>query len=99
MKKINVRLLADRVLVKVSEQEEITTSGGIIIPESVSKEAALKGIVLNISTRIHECTVEEDKVHRGEIVLFSKYAGTDLRYDGDDYKILRITDIFGALKK
>lgn len=96
MDKPKVRLLADRVLVKVIKHGDTLSRGGIIIPDSAAKEAALRGIVLGVSARVTKCAVEEDKVYEDEIVLFSKYAGTDLNYKNDEYKILRITDIIGA---
>jgi len=97
MGKLEIRLLADRVLVRVEDQGELVTNSGIIIPDSATEEAALEGTILSVSTRIEKCEVEEDKVYVGEKILFSKYAGSDLRYGGDDYKIMRITDVFGAV--
>lgn len=96
MDRPKVRLLADRLLVSVVPTQELTTASGIIIPQTASKEQALVGEVLRVSSRIEKCDVEEDKVYIGEQVLFSKYAGTDLVYKGKNYKVLRITDILGA---
>lgn len=97
MGKLDIRLLADRILVKVDDKGEDVTKGGIIIPESASKEAALTGKVLNVSTRVRDCEVKDDRVYEGETVIFSKYAGSDLSHSNNDYKVLRITDVFGVL--
>lgn len=104
IKQPRVRLLADRLLVSVNEEkEETVTSGGIIIPKGINKEsdsnATLVGVVMKLSPKITNSDVEEDKVYEGEEVLFSKYAGTDLELDMKKYKIIRITDVIGALEK
>ena len=99
MDKPKIRLLADRVLVEITkDKEEVKTASGIILPDTNSDEKALTGKVLRVSTRVSTCEVEEDKVYEGEIVLFSKFAGSDIKYKGKDYKVLRITDLFGALE-
>lgn len=99
MSKPNIRLLADRVLVKVKKQEEAVTVSGIILPDTNSEEKALTGEVLRVSKRVEDCKVEEDKIEVGEVVLFSKFAGSDISYEGKQYKILRITDLFGAVEE
>lgn len=95
-----IRLLADRVLVTVpTKKEEAVTASGIILPNTDSDEKAMLGIVLRVSVRVTDCEVEADKVAVGEQVLFSKFAGTDVEYKNKSYKVLRITDIIGAVEE
>jgi chaperonin GroES len=94
----NIRLLADRVLVKVDKKGEHKTAGGIIVPATASSEEAPQiGLILAVSPRVSKCEVEEDRVEVGETVIFSKYAGSEIELDRETYKVLRITDIFGAI--
>ena len=101
MSELEIRLLADRVLVEVIKPTEQKTASGIIIPDTVQKmqEKSLQGTVLKVSKRIEDCELEEDKVYVGRVVLFSQYAGTDLVYEDKEYKVLRITDVIAELPK
>ena len=98
-----VRLLGDRLLVIVKEQEETVTPSGIILPKALNKDsdtnATYMGEVILTSSAIKDPEViESDKVYEGENVLVSKYAGTDLEFEGITYKIIRITDVIGAIE-
>lgn len=96
-----IRLLADRVLVEVlSEKDETITASGIIIPAFAeqSEEKPQRGRVVRVSARVSKCEVEEDKVYEGEEVIFSQFAGSPLTFNQKDYKLLRITDLFGAIE-
>jgi chaperonin GroES len=95
---MKVRPLQDRVLVKRIEEEE-TTKGGIIIPDTAKEKpqqgivkAVGKGKILENGTRI------EPDVKKGDKVLFGKYAGSEIKVDGDDYLIMREDDILGILE-
>jgi chaperonin GroES len=96
---MNVRPLSDRVLVKRVEEEE-TTKGGIIIPDTAKEKpqqgkvvAIGEGKLLDNGTRI------KPAVKVGELVLFGKYSGTEIKVDGHEYLILREDDIFGVFAK
>lgn len=89
---MNIKPLADRVLVKPAEAEQKTISG-IIIPDS-AKEKPLKGEVLAVGNGTKE---EEMIVAVGNNVLYGKYAGTEITVDGKDYLIMRESDIFAIL--
>jgi len=96
---MNVRPLSDRILVKRLQEEE-TTKGGIIIPDSAKEKpqqgevkAVGDGKLLDNGTRITPA------VKAGETVLFGKYAGTEIKIDGEEYLILREDDIFGVISK
>jgi len=89
---MNIKPLADRVLVKPAPAEEKTVSG-IIIPDS-AKEKPLKGEVLAVGNGTKD---EEMVVKPGDNVLFGKYAGTELEWDGEKYLIMRQNDILAII--
>lgn len=92
-----IQPLADRVVIKVLEVEEKTASG-IVLPEKAQEKpqegeviAVGPGRVLENGTRL------EMEVKVGDRVLFSKYAGTEIKLDGKEYLIMRQDDILGKL--
>ncbi len=90
---MNVKPLADRVLVKPVEAEEKTV-GGIIIPDS-AKEKPLQGNVLAVGCG----TKDEQMVLKvGDRVLYGKYAGTELELDGEKFLIMRQNDILAVVE-
>lgn len=89
---MNIKPLADRVLVKPVAAEE-KTAAGIIIPDT-AKEKPLKGQVLAIGNGTKD---EEMVVKVGDTVLYGKYAGTELELDGDKYLIMRQSDILAVI--
>lgn len=90
--KVNIQPLADRVLVKPAAAEEKTASG-IIIPDT-AKEKPLKGEVLAAG----EGTKDEKMLLKaGDTVLYGKYAGTELEWEGEKYLIMRQSDILAVL--
>lgn len=92
MAKINVKPLADRVLVEPAEAET-KTAGGIIIPDT-AKEKPQRGKVIAVGKGKPE---EPMTVKVGDIVLYGKYAGTEIQVDGNDYLIMRESDIFAII--
>ncbi len=89
---MTIKPLADRVLVKPAEAEEKTV-GGIIIPDS-AKEKPLKGEVIATGNGTKD---EEMVVKTGDQVLYGKYAGTEIELDGQDYLIMRQSDILAVI--
>jgi len=89
---MNIKPLADRVLVKPATAEEKTV-GGIIIPDS-AKEKPLKGEVVAAGNGTKE---EEMVVKAGDAVLYGKYAGTEIEWDGESYLIMRQSDILAII--
>lgn len=85
---MNIKPLADRVLVKPAAAEEKTVSG-IIIPDT-AKEKPLKGEVLATGDGTKD---EKMVVKKGDEVLYSKYAGTEIELDGEKLIIMRQSDI------
>ena len=94
---MKVKPIGDRVLVKPAKEEE-TKKGGIIIPDT-AKEKPQEGKVIAIGTGK---TDENGKkipfeVKVGDRVLISKYGGTEIKIDGEEYQILREDDILGIV--
>ena len=92
MSKLNIKPLADRVVVEAAEAEE-TTASGIIIPDT-AKEKPQKGKVIAVGTGKKD---EPLTVKEGDVVLYGKYAGTEITFDGNDYLIMRESDIFAII--
>lgn len=92
MSKINIKPLADRVLVKPLPAEK-TTASGLIIPDS-AKEKQQKGTVIAIGNGLKD---EPMTVKVGDTVLFGKYAGTEIVVDSTEYLIMRESDILAIV--
>jgi len=94
---MKVRPLQDRVLVKPLEEKE-TKKGGIIIPDS-AKEKPMEGKVIAVGIgKLSESGVRLPlEVKKGNKVLFGKYAGTEIKLDGDDYLLMKEDDIQGII--
>ena len=90
---MNIKPLADRVLIKPAAAEEKTV-GGIIIPDS-AKEKPLKGEVKAVGQGTKD---EEMVVKEGDTVLYGKYAGTEIEFEGEKYLIMRQSDIWQSSK-
>ena len=88
-----IKPLGDRVLVEPAQAEEVT-AGGIIIPDS-AKEKPLKGNVIAVGNGTKD---EEMIVKAGDVVLYGKYAGTEIELDGTKYLIMRQSDILGIIE-
>ena len=94
MAKQNFELFDDRVLVKPNAAEE-KTAGGIIIPDT-AKEKPQKGIVIAVGKgKYAEQTgnLIPVNVKAGDTVMYGKYGGTEINLDGEDYLIMRASDI------
>jgi chaperonin GroES len=96
---MKIRPLQDRVIVKRVEEEE-KTKGGIIIPDS-AKEKPMEGKVIAVGKGK---LLEDGKVHAldvkaGDRILFGKYAGTEVKINGEEHLIMREDDILGVIEK
>ena len=89
---MNIKPLADRVLVKPAPAEE-KTAGGIIIPDT-AKEKPLQGEVLATGNGTKD---EEMVLKAGDKVLYGKYSGTEVEFDGGKYLIMRQSDVLAVL--
>jgi len=96
---MNLRPLQDRILVKRVE-EETTTKGGIIIPDT-AKEKPAEGEVVAVG----QGKLDDDgdrialEVKVGNRILFGKYSGTEVKIDGEEYLIMREDDVLGIIEK
>lgn len=92
-----MRPLHDRVIVKRIEEEE-RTRGGIIIPDT-AKEKPQEGRVVAVGPgRVEDGKVIKPDVKAGDRILFGKYAGTEVKLDGEEHVIMREDDILGVLE-
>ena len=92
MAELNIKPLADRVVVEPAAAEEKTASG-IIIPDT-AKEKPQRGTVIAVGNGKPE---EPMTVQVGDTVLYGKYSGTELTFDGKDVLIMRESDIFAIV--
>jgi chaperonin GroES len=92
MGKIKLQPLEDRVLVKPADAEEKTISG-IIIPDT-AKEKPQKGTVIAVGKGKKD---EPMTVKNGDSVLYGKYSGTEITIDGEEYLIMRESDIYAII--
>lgn len=89
---MNIRPMADRVLIAPTAAEEVTL-GGIIIPDS-AKEKPLRGKVLAVG---HGTKDEPMELKEGDEVLYGKYAGTEIELDGEKYLMMRQQDVLAVI--
>jgi chaperonin GroES len=96
---MSLRPLQDRILVKRLE-EETMTAGGIFIPET-AKEKPQRGEIVAVGNgkKTEEGKVLPLDVKKGDKVLFGKYAGTEIKVDGEEYLIMREDDILAVIEK
>jgi chaperonin GroES len=96
---MNVKPLADRVVVKPLEEQEVNR-GGIIIPDT-AKEKPMQGEIMEVGSG----RVTDDgktmplEVKKGDRVLYGKYSGTEVSIDGEEYLIMRESDIFAVIRQ
>ena len=96
---MNIKPLGDRVLVKAVEENE-QVRGGIIIPDT-AKEKPQQGEIKAVGPgkRGEDGTILPMNVKVGQVVLYGKYAGTEVKIDGEDYLIMSESDIYGIVEK
>jgi chaperonin GroES len=91
---MSVKPLGDRVAVKLVEREE-KTEGGIVIPDTAKKEKPQTGEVFEVGRGCYED--EEPEITNGDMVVFDKFAGTEVTVDGTEFKIVNIDDIVAVI--
>jgi chaperonin 10 Kd subunit len=89
---MNIKPLSDRVLIEPTAAEEVTM-GGIIIPDS-AKEKPLKGKVLAVGNGTKD---EPMQLKEGDTVLYGKYAGTEIEFEGTKYLMMRQSDVLAII--
>ena len=93
---MNLRPLGDRVVIKKVEAEEKTKSG-IIVPSS-AKEQPQMAEVLAIGVEIDKEEKTKDQLKVGDKIIFSKYAGTEIKVDGEEVTVLKFSDILAVIE-
>ena len=88
---MKVKPLADRILVKI-EKSEAKSAGGIIIPDT-AQEKTQTGVVSEVGD-----DKEVIKVKAGQKIMYDKYAGTQVKIEGEDYLILKMSDILAIIE-
>jgi len=96
---MNIRPLADKVLVERVEAEAMT-AGGIVLPDA-AKEKPQRGKIVNVGEGrlLDDGTRREVQVKKGDLVLFTSYAGTEIKVDGNEYLIMDESDIMAVIEK
>ena len=98
MAKVNIKPLEDRVLIQIKEAES-TTASGLVIPDS-DKDKPQEGVVIAAGPGRFD---GDDRVPMdikvGDTVVFSKYGGTELKYDGEEYLLLNSRDVLAIIEK
>ena len=96
---MKIRPLADKVLVQRLEAET-KTSGGIVLPDT-AKEKPQKGKIVSVGEGklLDDGTRKKVQVKKGEIVLFTSYAGTEIKIEGKEYLIMDESDIMAIIEK
>ena len=92
-----IKPLSDRVLVKMKESEE-TTKSGIILASTAKEKPQIAEVIEVGPGRMADGKREEMTVKKGDNVVVSKYAGTEVKYEGEDYIILREEDILATVE-
>lgn len=99
--KVKIRPLGDRVLVqRFDEADEQRSAGGIIIPDT-AKEKPMEGKVVAVGAgrRQDDGSIQKLDLKIGDRVLISKYAGTEVKIEGDDFLIMREDDVLGIIER
>ena len=95
---MKIRPLHDRVIIK-REEEQRTSAGGIIIPDSAT-EKPIRGKVVAVGNGkiLEDGSVRKVDVKKGDNVLFGKYSGTEIKMDGDELIVMREEDIMAVIE-
>ena len=96
---MKIKPLGDRVLIKRLEGDEEKTDGGIIIPDT-AKEKPTRGTIIAVGEGARNEKGERIPfdVKEGDEVIFSKYGGNEVKIDGEEYQIMRESDIYGVVE-
>lgn len=91
--------LEDRIVVKPQDAEE-KTAGGILLPDA-AREKPLMGKVIAVGEgkKLDNGKLAAMSVKKNDVVLYGKYSGSDVQIDGEDYKILRESEVLGIVEK
>jgi len=98
VQRMNIRPLYDRIVVKRLDEQDETTAGGLIIPDT-AKEKPQQGEVVAVGKgkRLEDGKVIALDVQVGDRILFGKYSGSEIKLDGSEYLIMREDEVLGVL--
>lgn len=95
---MNIRPLSDRLLVKRVEKEQLS-AGGIIIPDTAKEKPQEATVVAVGNGKVNDKGVVRPlEIKAGDTILFSKYAGTEVKIEGEEHLILREDDVIGIVE-
>jgi len=96
---MKIQPLADKVLVQRLEAET-KTAGGIVLPDS-AKEKPQRGKIVGVGKGkvLDDGSVQKPQVKKGDVVLFTSYAGTEIKIDGKEYLIMNESDIMAVIEE
>ena len=93
-----IRPLSDRIVVEPKETES-KTAGGIVIPDTADKDKPIEGTVVAIGTgRYVDGKLQPLQVKVGDVILFGKYAGTNIKLNAREYLVMREEDVMGVVE-
>ena len=96
---MKIRPLHDRVVVR-RQEEEATSAGGIVIPDSAAEKPAQGEVVaIGPGKMLENGQIHPLAVKKGQKVLFGKYAGTEVKLEGSEYIVMREDDIMGVIEE
>lgn len=98
--KLNIRPLADRVVIEAADEEEVTFAGGKLVLPETAKEKPQKGVILATGPgrKDEDGEVIAMEVKEGDHVLYAKYAGTEIKIEGRKLLILKESDILAVVE-
>ncbi len=91
---MNLKPLGNRIIIKATPQEEVTSSG-IILPETAAKESRKEGEIIALG---EGDKLKELNLKKGNKVIFSEYGGSEIKIDGQEYKILNHDDLLAVIE-
>lgn len=95
---LKIRPLSDRIVVEPQEVES-KTAGGIVIPDTADKDKPMQGKVIAIGEgKWHDGKQQPLQVKVGEVILFGKYAGTNIKLGEKEYLVMREEDVMGIIE-
>ena len=93
---MNIKPLGDRVLIKAVEADE-TTKSGIVLP-GTAKEKPQMAEVIAVGSGILNDDKKKNEIKKGDKVIYAKYAGNEVKLDGEEYTILKLTEILAVVE-
>ena len=98
MASVNIKPLEDKILVQANEAET-TTASGIVIPDT-AKEKPQEGTVLAVGPGLYDDNGKRIPIDvvEGDVVIYSKYGGTEVKYNGEEYLVLSARDVLAVIE-